>query len=237
MVLFYVLLFFVLAGLIVIVVLFLQEQRSGKDMSLKIDLQDKDNQALKIENEHLNASIKKLSDSCEILKKDLEQKEAALKKVPSVITHNIADLIDHTKLKDIMSSEVISIQQDAPFADVARKMKEFHVRHLPVVDYNNKLVGLITQRMLYQIKSPRKLMDGDWYYDEEMLNDVILKHVMATDIFSLSPDQSMGKALMKMTYGKFGCVPIVDESNKLLGIVTRKDILKVAAHIYEKKYE
>ena len=89
--------------------------------------------------------------------------------------------------------------------------------------------------MLYQIRSPRKLIDGEWYYDEEILNDVILKNVMEKDVVSLQPYHSVGKALMKMTYSKCGGIPIVEDDHTLVGIVTRKDILKFAANIYQNR--
>jgi len=145
----------------------------------------------------------------------------------------ISELISETKLRDIMSDEVISIREDAPFSDVPKKMRIYSIRHIPVVDGQNKVVGLITQRMMYKIKSPRKLMDGEWYYDEEMLNNVILKNVMTKEVYTLHPDLTMGKALMKMAYGKFGCIPITEHNETLIGIVTRRDLLKIIADIYK----
>ena len=147
----------------------------------------------------------------------------------------IADHIDQTKLSEIMSSHVISIPVDAPFSEVARMMRQNDIRHLPIVDDRSKLVGIITQRMLYQIRSPRKLIDGEWYYDEDILNDVILKNVMEKEVVSLQPYHSVGKALMKMTYSRCGGIPILEDDHTLVGIVTRKDILKFAANIYQNK--
>ena len=147
----------------------------------------------------------------------------------------IADHIDQTKLSEIMSSHVISIPVDAPFSEVARMMRQNDIRHLPIVDDRSKLVGIITQRMLYQIRSPRKLIDGEWYYDEDILNDVILKNVMEKEVVSLQPYHSVGKALMKMTYSRCGGIPSVEDDHTLVGIVTRNDILKFAARIFQNK--
>ncbi len=226
------------AGLSVIAIalLLFYKRRTVKALAKQLATEEELGKKLRKDNERLSTHIQELSRSKDELQKSLGERDDLLKS-RGQIRRKIAELIDQTKLKDIMSTNVISIRTNDPFSEVARKMKEFHIRHLPVVDEEDYLVGLITQRMLYQIRSPRKLMDGEWYYDEEMLNDVILKHVMAREVVSLYPDQSMGKALMKMVYGKYGCIPIVDFNNKLVGIVTRKDLLKVAAKIYEKKYE
>lgn len=147
----------------------------------------------------------------------------------------IRDYLNQTKVQHIMSKDMVAIYEDEPFSHVPKKMEEYSIRHLPVVDRDRHLVGLITQRMMYKVKSPRKLMDGGWHYDEEMLNNIILKNVMQKDPFTLTPDRPLGEALMKVVYAKYGCIPIVDQMKRLQGIVTRNDILRVAANIYEAK--
>ena len=143
----------------------------------------------------------------------------------------IKKLLNEVKLKDIMTTAVISIREDEPFHRVEEKLKSHRIRHLPVVDVNNRLVGLITQRDLYKIQSPRKLEDGTWYYDRQMLDNFILKHVMAKAVCTLSSEASVAEALLKMVDTKYGCIPIVDDKNMLCGIITQIDILKIAARI------
>lgn len=154
-------------------------------------------------------------------------------KPANVRLSNVNNLVDEVKLKDVMREKVISIHVDEPFSNVPKKFKEYGIRHLPVIDHDHKLVGLLTQRMMYKIRSPRKLMEGEWYYDEEMLNDVILKHVMIQDVYTLTPDNSLRKALMKLVYSKYGSIPIIDNDGKLVSIVTRGDILKFFANLCE----
>lgn len=149
------------------------------------------------------------------------------------LKNEMTKYLNEAKVKDIMSKEVVTVDVDASFSEVPKKMKEFSIRHIPIINKEKRLVGLITQRMMYKIKSPRKLMDGEWYYDEEMLNNVILEHVMVREVSTLYADDSVGTALLKIVHSRFGSIPIVDKDNILLGIVTRRDILKVAADIYE----
>ena len=221
------------------VVFLLNAQIAGRTLRKKL-------LALQSANEHITNDHAQLMGENKLLKAELHDlikkdellAEAARRRdemgEPSVGGHKIGDLIDKIKLADIMSAKVISLDVNAPFSEVARKMKEYDIRHLPIINEGGNLVGLITQRMLYQIRSPRKLIDGEWYYDEEMLNDIILKNVMEKDITSLSSDECMGKALIKMASTRCGCIPIVDRNNNLIGIVTRKDVLKSLATIYQK---
>jgi len=141
-------------------------------------------------------------------------------------------LLKETKLKDFMTKEVAALNVSAKFSDVPKMFKKFKVRHLAVVNEENCLVGIMSQRDLYKIQPPKKLMDGTWYYDDDVLNNIILSEVMTRKLFTLHPDDSMGDALVAMAEKKYGCIPIVDKKKKICGIITQVDILRVAAQIY-----
>ena len=223
-------------GAVAVAAILLDEQKVNKTVSKKNSAKDDENNSkIKEEAHQFNVGSESLNTRIQELTKALGEKDELIQKYQKTGINLIADRIDRTKLSEIMSSRVISIQVDAPFSEVARMMRQNDIRHLPIVDDRSKLVGMITQRMLYQIRSPRKLIDGEWYYDEDILNDVILKNVMEKDLVSFQPYHSVGKALMKMTYSKCGGIPIVEDDHTLVGIVTRKDILKFAADIYQNK--
>ena len=92
-------------------------------------------------------------------------------------------LLNETKIEEVMTPSPVSIHLGAPFREVPKKFKEFGIRHLPVVDDKNRLVGIVSQRDLFRILPPKKILEGDLVYDDEMLDSVILKHVMVTDPF------------------------------------------------------
>ena len=144
----------------------------------------------------------------------------------------IKTLLKEVKLKEIMTDEVISAEVSAPFSEVAEKLTRRGIRHLPIIDDEKKLVGIMTERDLFKIQPPRKLEEGGWYYDKEMLDAVILEDVMIKAPFCMHPDDSIGEALLQMVRNKYGCIPIVDKKNVLCGIVTQIDILQLAAQIY-----
>jgi len=142
-------------------------------------------------------------------------------------------LLKQTKLKEIMTKPPISIKIDEPFSKVPKKMRAYQIRHLPVVDKDNKVVGLITQRDLFKICPPHKIIDGTWHYHDEMLDKFILAKVMVKNPFSMSTEHSVGDALVNIANKKYGCVPIVDKKGVLCGIITQIDILKISAQIYK----
>ena len=131
-----------------------------------------------------------------------------------------------TRVREVMSSPVITVKETDDFALVQEKIALYDVRHLPVVDETGSIVGIITQRDLYQIHSPRRLEDGSWYYDKAVLSRFLLKSVMLPKPFTLKPGNSLYEAIDAMEQYKFGCIPIVDDYKKLCGILTRDTILK-----------
>ncbi len=142
-------------------------------------------------------------------------------------------LLQQTKVKDIMTSPVISVKVDVPFSQVEEKFQQHGIRHLPIVGDNNVLLGLITQRDLYRVLSPKKQEDGQTFYDREALDEIILARVMNDRPVSVQPEDSVGQAVLLMVKGKYGCLPVVEKNGQLCGIITQMDILKVSAEILQ----
>lgn len=138
----------------------------------------------------------------------------------------IREFLRSIKLKDMMSAPVISIQEFEDFHVVKDKMETYDIRHLPVVDANGRLCGLISQRHLYRIHSPRRLENGGWYYDKEMLDGFILKRVMVHEPYALKADSTLEEAMHAMVHFKFGCIPVVDALHKPVGIITRDTVIE-----------
>ncbi|OGW78275.1 MAG: hypothetical protein A2Z83_08315 [Omnitrophica bacterium GWA2_52_8] len=128
-------------------------------------------------------------------------------------------------LKQIMTSPVETIRSDDSFSRVAEKFERKGIRHLPVVDHQDCLIGLVTQRDLYRVYSPRMTDDG-YFYDPEQLNKFILARVMAHDPFFMGPDERLSEAIKIMAARKYGCIPIVDADRHVIGIITEIDVLK-----------
>lgn len=135
-------------------------------------------------------------------------------------------------VKKIMTTKVIYIREDEPFRHVAENLLSSSIRHLPVINGKGEVTGLITQRDLYKIVSPQRNEEGDWFYNLETLDDIILRHVMIKNPYMLHPEAPLGQAVQVMVDLKYGCVPIVDSQNILCGIITQYDVLK-ATYSYE----
>ncbi len=144
-------------------------------------------------------------------------------------------LLNKVKLKEVMVQNPITLRVDERFSRVEEVLREKHIRHLPIVDKEGFLVGIVTQRDLYRIQSPRKDEDGNWFYDKESLDNFILEHVMTKNPFTLSPESTVAEALLAIVDKKYGCIPIADKNRRLYGIVTQIDILRFGAAILREK--
>jgi len=151
------------------------------------------------------------------------------------LTHSedfyIRALFKKTKIQEVMTTPVVVIRADEPFHKVVELMAGKKIRHLPIVNEQGQLVGLLSERDVFRIQPPRKLEDGRWYYEKEALAQIKLSQVMVPNPVTLKPEDSLAAAVEVMVKGKYGCIPVVDNKEILCGIVTQFDFLKLAAEI------
>ncbi|NLO19893.1 MAG: CBS domain-containing protein [Ignavibacteria bacterium] len=133
-------------------------------------------------------------------------------------------MILYTKVEEIMTKDVFSVELDDTIHKADEIMREESVRQVPVID-ENKLIGLITERTLMEY-SLRQLYDFDDEFGEigyNKIND--FQDVMAKNVRIIYPEDSLHKALELMAKYKTDCLPVVDWNNNLVGIITSIDIL------------
>ncbi len=126
------------------------------------------------------------------------------------------------RISTIMTSNVTQVKPEDSLEVVKHLLFEKHFHHLPVTDDNGKLVGIITSWDL--IKSNKRFEE----YGEYTVADLMTRKVA-----TLGPNDLIGAAAMVFLRHLFHGVPIVDDSGKLVGIVTTHDIMK---YEFQKEY-
>lgn len=112
-----------------------------------------------------------------------------------------------------MTADPTVMRPSARLEDVDREMKLSGIRHVPIVDDRNRLVGLITQRdLLAAGPDPTRRV----------------REVMQTDVKTVSPDTAAHEAAYLLLRHSIGCVPVTDDDDFLLGIVTETDFVRAA---------
>ena len=142
--------------------------------------------------------------------------------------------------KDIMTTDVIVAKTDDSIANVATLLIKEKIGGLPVVDENNKVVGIISETDIMQketdIESPRVLnfFQGLIFLDDiKKLEDDMKKvaaykveDLMSKDIITVNENDSFDYVANVMRKKSINRVPVVDKENFLKGIICRYDIIK-----------
>lgn len=134
-------------------------------------------------------------------------------------------MLTHFKVRDVMSNKVHSVNVSDNFSRVQDIMQTYKVRHVPVINAEKQIVGLVSQRDLFRICKPR-INESGYIYNPAELDEFVLKHVMTTAPYHAKEDDSLAHMLTIMAQNHYGCVPVVNDAAELSGIVTVTDILK-----------
>lgn len=144
--------------------------------------------------------------------------------------------------RDIMTRDVITVHPDDDVEKAARLLLEHHISGLPVVDGAGKLVGIVSEAdLVLQEKGVRGplytvFMGGILYlenprrFDEEFRRAVARKigDLMSKKLYTVSPDDPVTKVAAIMVDKGVNRVPVVDREQRLVGIISRHDIIRAA---------
>ena len=142
--------------------------------------------------------------------------------------------------KDIMTTDVIVAKKDDSIANVATLLIREKIGGLPVVDEENKVVGIISETDIMQketdIESPRVInffrglifLDDIKKLEDDMKKVAAYKveDLMSKDIITVNEDDSFDYVANVMIKKSINRVPVVDKENFLKGIICRYDIIK-----------
>jgi CBS domain-containing protein len=126
-------------------------------------------------------------------------------------------------VKDIMKTDVITLQYDAKLGFADEIMALERIRHLPVVR-DGVLIGIISERDLF--KSSLTSIITSLKENRKFLNSIDIKEVMVENLVTVSPNCTIDDAAQLLLEKKIGCLPVVDGDMKLLGLVTETDFLQ-----------
>ena len=127
-------------------------------------------------------------------------------------------------VSDLMTDKVYSIHQDEDLERLSELMNDIHIRHVPVVDDDGVVQGLVSQRDLLGsvLYAQRDIPQNDL---REILKGMKVSEIMVKGIETADPEQAIEDAGAIMFDNKLGCLPIV-ENDKLVGILTEADFVK-----------
>jgi CBS domain-containing protein len=128
----------------------------------------------------------------------------------------------NTPVAEVMTPHPRSVQISQKLSDVRAALADGRMHHLPVVD-GQRLVGIITMTDLLEFGfEPRTPQENrDEYLDQHFQ----IGQIMQTELVTIPSDSTVRDAAKALTTGTLHAVPVVDENQNLIGIVTSTDIV------------
>lgn len=127
------------------------------------------------------------------------------------------------QVADLMTEKVVFARENDRLDTVYDVMAENHIRHIPVVNKDQEVIGLVSQR---------DLVGAALFTDQslplsqvrDLLREIKVSEVMIRGAETIEPEESLREAGLKMLENKFGCLPVV-EGQTLIGILTEADFV------------
>ncbi len=143
-------------------------------------------------------------------------------------------------VQEVMSKDVITVHTDDSIEKCAQILFDKKFSGLPVTDDEGKVVGMVTEgdliRRAARIKAPGylEILGGLVYlgnpnkFVEELKKAMSYKagDMMSEKLFSISPEKTIEEAATIMFNENIKRLPVVDWNNKLVGIISRRDIMR-----------
>ena len=119
-------------------------------------------------------------------------------------------------VRDVMTSDVFTVRPDESIAALHDLMRRKRIRHVPVVDNDGAVVGVVSERDVLQ----QALLPG---------HDTV-RDIMSWKVETIDADEDLPTAARIMLASKYGCLPVVKDG-VLAGMLTVADFMKAVAHV------
>lgn len=180
-----------------------------------------------ISDEDIRSALKEIKTYVDITEEDL-------KKIYSIaLKHAKERLKTRIPVSEVMTKNVISVKKDADIHEVSRLLSENKISGLPVIDDDNHVVGVITEA---DVLSMAGLKKGHTFKDiiRHILGEPLperkegnkVENVMTSPAITTRPDVDIREVARIFDERRIKRLPVVDDENKLIGIISRADIVR-----------
>jgi CBS domain-containing membrane protein len=130
-------------------------------------------------------------------------------------------------VRDLMTADIVTLGRNDKLLVADDVMRLGRIRHLPIVDEDGRLAGILSQRDLFHSGLIRALGYGS-HAQRRALDMVDVKEAMRTEVVTTTPDTPLRDAARTMQERKIGCL-VVMQGEQIAGILTESDFVKCVA--------
>ena len=141
----------------------------------------------------------------------------------NLIRSDLEDIL----VKEVMNPEVVTIKENETVAKALARMRNYGIDRIVVVDEQNKVVGIVTGKDIFDriIRPKKKLRFGDLHGEKETLL-ILVKSVMSYPVITVEENDSVSKAIDIMVEKGISSLVVLDKKEHPRGILIKKDILE-----------
>jgi CBS domain-containing membrane protein len=183
-----------------------------------------------ISGEDLRAALSDMKTYVDVTEEDL------LNIYSLALRHAKERLALHRKVSEVMTAEAVAVNADADVEEAIRLLSGYRVSGLPVVDKENRLVGVITEADILSVMGMNR---GHTFKDivARLIGESVPGHkagntvrqVMSSPPISTTPDTLILEVAAILEERRIKRLPVVDADGVLVGIVSRGDIIRAVA--------
>lgn len=128
------------------------------------------------------------------------------------------------KVSAYMTRKLISVPPETGVREAFFQMKKNHIRHLPIVDGDNKLIGIVSDR---ELRRP-EWVDESWdvAHVYRLDDEISVGDLMITNVHVVHTYDTLGKATKLLIENDIGAAPVLDKTGALVGMLSAVDLLR-----------
>jgi acetoin utilization protein AcuB len=130
-----------------------------------------------------------------------------------------------------MTRKVITVAPDDGIFKAQELMTANRIRHLPVIEPDSRLIGIVTDRDIRSALPNRFLKESPSEEEKKNFAELKIKDIMTKNPITSSPTYTLQDALIMIQDSRVGALPVVDENGILSGIISVRDLLRAFINV------
>ncbi len=126
--------------------------------------------------------------------------------------------------KTIMKRDVISVHPETPLDKLIDILIQHTITGVPVLNDDSSLAGIVTEKDIMNFLLDNNIFD---LTNDRLLCETTVHHIMTANVVTFDEDAPLNEICQSLVSHNFRRVPIIDKTGKLVGIISRKDIIAV----------
>ncbi|MGD9081472.1 MAG: CBS domain-containing protein [Desulfobacterales bacterium] len=130
-----------------------------------------------------------------------------------------------------MTRKVITVTPDDGIFKAQELMAANKIRHLPVIESENRLIGVVTDRDIRSALPYKFFKESPSEEEKKNFAELKIKDIMTQNPITISPTYTLQDALLMIQDARVGALPVVDENGILSGIISVRDLLRAFINV------